>query len=89
MLSKVNYVLVHVSGQVSASYGIAGSTPTHIASGRSNVVFEDISVSCVCRPTYHDSSLYLFVMVVTHDCVVLPLSPSIRRIQHVSAHRSR
>ena len=35
------------------------------------VAFEDISVFGVCRPACHDSSLYLFVLVLFLDAVVL------------------
>ena len=35
------------------------------------VAFEDIPVFGVCRPAYHDSSLYLFVLVLFRDAVVL------------------
>ena len=36
-----------------------------------NVVFEDIPVFGVCRPSCHDSSLYLFVLVLFLEAVVL------------------
>ena len=36
-----------------------------------NVAFEDIPVFGVCRPACHDSSLYLFVLVLFLDAVVL------------------
>ena len=35
------------------------------------VAFEDVPVFGVCRPAYHDSSLYLFVLVLFLDDVVL------------------
>ena len=35
------------------------------------VVFEDVHVFGVCRPACHDSSLYLFVLVLFLDAVVL------------------
>ena len=35
------------------------------------VAFEDIRVFGVCRPAYHDSSLYLFVLVLFLEAVVL------------------
>ena len=35
------------------------------------VAFEDIPVFGVCRPAYHDSSLYLFVLVLFLEAVVL------------------
>ena len=37
-----------------------------------NVAFEDIPVFAVCRPAFHDSSLYLFVLVLLLQAVVLP-----------------
>ena len=52
------------------------------------VVFEDIPMFGVCRPACHDSSLYLFVLVIFLEAVVL--SQSIRCLQHfLSAHCSR
>ena len=52
------------------------------------VVFEDIPMFGVCRPAWHDSSLYLFVLVIFLEAVVL--SQSIRCLQHfLSAHCSR
>ena len=36
-----------------------------------NVAFEDVPVFGVCRPACHDSSLYLFVMVLFLEAVVL------------------
>ena len=35
------------------------------------VAFEDIPVFGVCRPACHDSSLYLFVLVLFFDAVAL------------------
>ena len=35
------------------------------------VVFGDIPVFCVCRPACHDSSLYLFVLVIFLEALVL------------------
>ena len=35
------------------------------------VAFEDIPVFGVCRPAYHDSSLYLFILVLFLEVVVL------------------
>ena len=35
------------------------------------VAFEDIPVFGVCRPACHDSSLYLFVLVLFLEAVVL------------------
>ena len=35
------------------------------------VAFEDIQVFGVCRPACHDSSLYLFVLVLFLEAVVL------------------
>ena len=62
-----------VSVQVSAPYVIAGSTQELYtclqADGK--VAFEDISVFGVCHPACHDSSLYLFVLVLFLDAVVL------------------
>ena len=40
----------------------------HMSDG--NVAFEDIPVFNVCRPACHDSSLYLFVLVLFLDAVV-------------------
>ena len=37
-----------------------------------NVTFEDIPVFGVCRPACHDSSLYIFVMVLFLEAVALP-----------------
>ena len=36
-----------------------------------NVAFEDIPVFGICRPACHDSSLYLFVLVIFLEAVVL------------------
>ena len=36
-----------------------------------NVAFEDVPVFGVCRPACHDSSLYLFVLVLFLEAVVL------------------
>ena len=36
------------------------------------VAFEDIPVFGVCRPACHDSSLYLFVLVLSLEAVLLP-----------------
>ena len=35
------------------------------------VAFEDVPVFGVCRPACHDSSLYLFVLVLFREAVVL------------------
>ena len=48
---------------------------THVSSGRWKVAFEDIPVFGVCRPACHDSSLYLFVLVLFLEVVVLSQVP--------------
>ena len=65
-----------VSVHVSAPYAIASSThESYTCLIRHNfygkVVFEDIPVFGVCRPDWHDSSLYLFVLVIFFEAVVL------------------
>ena len=64
-----------VSVQVSAPYIIAGSTQElYICLFRQiygMVAFENIPVFDVCRPACHDSSLYLFVLVLFLEAVVL------------------
>ena len=65
-----------VSVQVSAPYVIAGSTQdsgvVHLSfQADGKVAFEDIPVFGVCRPACHDSSLYLFVLVLFLEAVVL------------------
>ena len=60
-----------VSVQVSASYVIAGSTHALSLQADGKVAFEDVPVFGVCRPACHDSSLYLFVLVLFLDAVVL------------------
>ena len=59
--------------QVSAPYVIAGSTVViHLSlQADGKVAFEDVPVFGVCRPAYHDSSLYLFALVISLDAVVL------------------
>ena len=64
-----------VSVQVSAPYVIAGSTQenfVHLSlQADGNVAFEYIPVFGVGRPACHDSSLYLFVLVLFLEAVVL------------------
>ena len=63
-----------VSVHVSAPYVIAGSTHgvVHLSlQADGKVAFEDIPVFGVCRPACHDSSLYLFVLVLFLEAVVL------------------
>ena len=68
-----------VSVHVSAPYVIAGSTQElytclfrQMACSLSFLyAFEDIPVFGVCRPACHDSSLYLFVLVLFLEAVVL------------------
>ena len=64
-----------VSVQVSAPYVIAGSTQelyTFLSlQADGKVAFEDIPVFGICRPACHDSSLYLFVLVLILEAVVL------------------
>ena len=60
-----------VSVQVSAPYVMAGSTHELSLQADGNVAFEDVPVFGICRPACHDSSLYLFVLVIFLDAVVL------------------
>ena len=54
------------------------------------VAFEDIPVFDICHPAYHDSSLYLFVLVFFLEDVVLSQVGPTRSLGHVlSAHCSR
>ena len=61
---------------VSAPYGITGSTLelyTCFSSLQAdgNVAFEYIPTFGVCRPAYHDSSSYSFVLTLFHEAVPL------------------
>ena len=60
-----------VSIQVSAPYVIAGSKQELSVQADGKVDFEDIPVFGICRPACHDSSLYLFVLVLFLEAVVL------------------
>ena len=61
-----------VSVQVSAPYVIAGSTQElYTCLSRLKFAFEDIPVFAVCRPACHESSLYIFVLVLFLDVVAL------------------
>ena len=61
-----------VSVQVSAPYAIAGSIRAlYTCLFRQMVAFEDIPVFGICRPDCHNSSLYLFVLVLFIEAVVL------------------
>ena len=42
---------------------------SHQADGK--VAFEDVPVFGICRPAYHDSSLYIFVLVLFLQAIVL------------------
>ena len=63
-----------VSVQVSAPYVIAGSTQelyTCLFRQMARLLVEGVPVFGVCRPACHDSSLYLFVLVLFLEDVVL------------------
>ena len=64
-----------VSVQVSAPYVIYSWQHTGVVhlslQADGNVAFEDVPVFGVCRPACHDSSLYLFVLVLFLEAVVL------------------
>ena len=61
-----------IHGCLCTNYVIAVVVGLHLslrADGKD--AFEDIPMSDVCRPACHDSSLYLFVLVIFLDAVVL------------------
>ena len=60
-----------VSVQVSAPYVIAGRVVHLSLQTDGKVAFEDVPAFGVCRPACHDSSLYLFVLVLFLEAVVL------------------
>ena len=63
-------VSVQVSAQLCHSYQHTGVVRLSLRAG-DKVAFEDIPVFDVCHPACHDTSLYLFVLVLFLEAVVL------------------